>query len=484
MDSMQRNTRRGNKPVKLTNIQLKDNEQEAVDGETGEISVSKHAKQEEINHETEPFSISGLILHFVIVLSLSNFRPGPAMVYSILLVGRQMLFHPFTYVVPFFIGYLNIHLGGVYMATKFMSGPYEERTAMASMIGRIVHILARSKEIEWIKESITIRPDGYPGDSTSFNSVTEWCIVIVLLAMPRGLSIVMFIITLVFCSPVIKCSVTTCVPITQTAEGRGVPSGFYEELNSFIAQYGSIGNQLNMLTAFVCYCLTLTLLLYLSRYTRISGESLRDLLVASIGGLSLLMSNPFVGLLMTILCFLIINSEFYQAVMLGQDREEGVTAPAISIKPAILKTSPQGKTTEEKIRRARSRAQTSSRQEDTPDNNELSWEFLPWRVPSADSKGILLPNGKGGKKWHDLMGLLMAIFFPMYETALGQRLGYHKQYHEYATVLLIVAHPIVGFPNVGERYRPWMGKNTQSRRPNSGVFHCIYRTGVRSHELF
>lgn len=435
--------RRGNKTVKLASAKEKTNDQPPESIETIEVNETDEIQEEVNEHESEPFSMSKLILHFVIILPMANFRPGPSMVYSILIAGRHMLYQPFTYVVPFFIGYLNIHLGGVYMATKLMSGPYEERAALASIIGRIVHFLARSKELEWVKETIKTRPDGYPTDSSNFNTITEWCIVIVLLAMPRGLSIVMFLCTLLFCSPTIKCGIHGCVPVLSVVDVTEITSGFLEDIISWLSVYGSISNQLNMLTAFICYCMSLALLLYLSRYTRISGDTLRDLLVVVLGGFGLLICNPIVGLMMALLCFMISNSEFYYAVLLGQDREKYVNMPVPSPKLPVPKYTQQNKPSEDKIRRIRPRNQTQVRQEGEQDKNEPNWEFLPWRVPVPDSKFAFVPNGKGGIQWHQLMGFLIALYFPIYESTLSHRLGFQKQKYEYATVLLTVAHPIV-----------------------------------------
>jgi hypothetical protein len=396
------------------------------------------------NEQGEKLSISFLFLHFLLAYPITGYKAAQSILFVGLLATQEFLVKGFTYLSPLFVAYMNIHLGAVFLATKFIQGPLEEREAIAATYGRITYLLLRTKEFEWIRENISNQPHGSEAEvgshSNHSSSIIQWCIVIVFLAVPRGLILIMFgLVLALFFNPV-SCRGDFCFGLEDSLGEVSIP----EKLYSLIAQYFTISTQVECITALIAYCTGMTLLLYLSRYTRVGGQTLQELFLLLFGGFGLLAIKPFVGVMMAVLSLCLTNSEFYKAIILGEKRSKD---EEVEKKPTVvedLKEEPKpDKKQEIKNRINKGKAGTPKNNGLTADLDDILVEFLPFRVPDAAPGESLQPTGQGGISWNAVMAIVLAVYFPYYDNSLSSKMRLPSQRYEFATAIVTVAHPLV-----------------------------------------
>jgi hypothetical protein len=444
MDSNTRNTRRRQrdkiKPGQ-DEIMAPDDELPTDSLWQGEFEGSFLTRTPEVEDE---FGISFLILHFLIMYPITGYKIGQTVLVLGLLSTQQFLIRNISYLAPIILGYVNIHLGAVFLIINFMKGPLEEREGIAAIYGRITYLLLRTKELEWIKDNISnqyyTREPEVGHNQTNMSSLVQWFIVIIFLSVPRGAVMSMFGIFLgLYLTPEV-CEGNLC----PTEEQLDSVYQVFVRVYTAVAQYFTFSTQLECITALIAYCTGMTLLLYLSRYTRVAGQSLQELMLLLFGGFGLLAVRPFVGMVMGLFSLCLTNTEFYKAIILAEDRDQLSPPEKKATLPSDSKEDPKiDKKQEIKNKILRAKNLNSKKSIDNLDVEDIMVEFLPYKVPEAEPNESFYPNGQGGMSWNSVMAIVLAVYYPFYDYSLSTKMKFATHSYEYATVLVTVAHPLV-----------------------------------------
>lgn len=412
-----------------------------VEGDQSPLDTKENSVEKKWS---ETISASFLVLHFILAYPMTGYKLYQTIVYVTVLATHEFFFKGFSYLLPIGLGYMNIHLGALFISAKFIEGPLEERQCLAAIYGRITYLLLRAKEFEWIKGYKSSHGAAaeveLPYNTNNVASIIQWCIVVVFLAMPRGIILFMFgIILALFINP-IMCKGEEC----QETEDQDSFWLMAERMSSTFVQYFSVVTQVQCITALIAYCTGMAFLLYLARYTRVSGKTLQDLALLLFGGFGLLLNDRFVGIVMVVVALCLTNSEFYKGVILGEDRD------LLSSSESSLPSSPDNREDSKADRRqeirnkiVRAKHAASRNHGDIQEIDGIVFEFFPYLVPEATPKESLVPTGSGGTSWNGLMAMVIALYFPYYDYSLSKKLQLIALPFEYATAMTSVVHPVV-----------------------------------------
>lgn len=436
---------KGSKKAK-TVVESEDEVKEEEDWVDDEYSWLTHDELffESASESKEKIGINFWILHFLLMYPITGYKLGQTFLYLGLLSIQQFLVKGFSYLAPILLGYINVHLGAIFIASNFLKGPLEEREGIAAIYGRIIYLLLRTKELEWIKDNISntylLTDPDVTHSQTNMNAIIQWSIVLVFLAVPRGIILAMYGFILAIFTVPLNCNKENC---GQEEELEYLFSGL-QRLYALVAQYFTFSKQLECITALVAYCTGMTILLYLARYTRFSGQTLQELMILLFGGFGLLAVKPFIGIMMALFSICLTNSEFYKGVILGEERELLGPTDFNQPTPSGHKEDPKvDKNQELKKKLIRMKNATLKKTSNGSEVDDILVEFLPYKVPEPAQNESFFPTGRGGISWNSVMAIMLSVYYPYYDYALSTKMKLSTHSYKYATILVTVVHPIV-----------------------------------------